>query len=78
MTRTVTVGLDDSPESRAPAERVAREARLARTPADASHDASPAVAGRRIRTSPLRAHSGHVTRAVPHHVVAPVAVVGHD
>lgn len=45
---------------------------------NASRDASLAVVGRRIRTSPLGAHIGHVTHAVVHHVVAPVAVVAHD
>ncbi|MEU8033867.1 universal stress protein [Streptomyces sp. NPDC049099] len=45
---------------------------------NASRDASLAVVGRRIRISPLGAHIGHVTHAVLHHVVAPVAVVAHD
>lgn len=45
---------------------------------NASRDASPAVVGRGIRTSPLGAHIGHVTHAVLHHVVAPVAVIAHD
>ncbi|MFF8428051.1 universal stress protein [Streptomyces sp. NPDC016566] len=45
---------------------------------NASGDASLAVVGRRIRTRPLGAHIGHVTHAVLHHVVAPVAVVAHD
>ncbi|MFF5142989.1 universal stress protein [Streptomyces sp. NPDC013157] len=44
---------------------------------DASRDASLAVVGRRIRTCPLGTHIGHVTHAVLHHVVAPVAVVAH-
>ncbi|MFI2200480.1 universal stress protein [Streptomyces sp. NPDC020192] len=44
---------------------------------NAARDASLAVVGRRIRTSPLGAHIGHVTHAVLHHVVAPVAVVAH-
>ncbi|MGW3206071.1 universal stress protein [Streptomyces sp. NPDC001135] len=44
----------------------------------ASRDASLVVVGRRIRSSPLGAHIGHVTHAVLHHVVAPVAVVAHD
>ncbi|MGW1622500.1 universal stress protein [Streptomyces sp. NPDC002172] len=44
---------------------------------NASRDASLAVVGRRIRTSPLGTHIGHVTHAVLHHVVAPVAVVAH-
>lgn len=44
---------------------------------DASRDACLAVVGRRIRTSPLGTHIGHVTHAVLHHVVAPVAVVAH-
>jgi nucleotide-binding universal stress UspA family protein len=43
----------------------------------ASHDASLAVVGRRIRTSPLGAHIGHVTHAALHHITAPVAVVAH-
>ncbi|GHE13548.1 universal stress protein [Streptomyces alanosinicus] len=43
----------------------------------AARDASLAVVGRRIRTSPFGAHVGHVTHAVLHHVVAPVAVVAH-
>ncbi|MGW2702767.1 universal stress protein [Streptomyces sp. NPDC001340] len=45
---------------------------------NASRDASLVVVGRRIRTRPLGAHIGHVTHAVLHHVVAPVAVVAHD
>ncbi|MEV6053614.1 universal stress protein [Streptomyces sp. NPDC052107] len=45
---------------------------------DASREASLVVVGRRVRTSPLGAHIGHVTHAVLHHVVAPVAVVPHD
>lgn len=45
---------------------------------NASREASLAVVGRRIRTSPPGAHIGHVTHAVLHHVVAPVAVVTHD
>ncbi|MER6086378.1 universal stress protein [Streptomyces sp. NPDC001833] len=45
---------------------------------NAARDASLAVVGRRIRTSPLGAHIGHVTHAVLHHVAAPVAVVAHD
>ncbi|ARP73860.1 universal stress protein [Streptomyces pluripotens] len=44
----------------------------------ASEDASLVVVGRRIRTSPLGAHIGHVAHAVLHHVTAPVAVVAHD
>ncbi|MEU5591823.1 universal stress protein [Streptomyces sp. NPDC020298] len=44
---------------------------------NASRDASLVVVGRRIRTSPLGAHIGHVTHAVLHHVAAPVAVVAH-
>ncbi|MGQ5637867.1 MULTISPECIES: universal stress protein [unclassified Streptomyces] len=44
---------------------------------DASREASLVVVGRRIRTSPLGTHIGHVTHAVLHHVVAPVAVVAH-
>ncbi|MFG2123986.1 universal stress protein [Streptomyces sp. NPDC048710] len=43
----------------------------------ASRDASLVVVGRRIRTSRLGAHIGHVTHAVLHHVDAPVAVVAH-
>jgi nucleotide-binding universal stress UspA family protein len=43
----------------------------------AARDASLAVVGRRVRTSHLGAHIGHVTHAVLHHVVAPVAVVPH-
>ncbi|MEV7391854.1 universal stress protein [Streptomyces sp. NPDC091215] len=45
---------------------------------NASRDASLAVVGRRIRTGPLGTHIGHVTHAVLHHVVAPVAVVAHE
>ncbi|MGW2745635.1 universal stress protein [Streptomyces sp. NPDC001450] len=45
--------------------------------AAASRDASLVVVGRRIRTSRLGAHIGHVTHAVLHHVDAPVAVVAH-
>ncbi|MGW7820518.1 universal stress protein [Streptomyces puniciscabiei] len=45
---------------------------------DASREACLVVVGRRVRTSPLGAHIGHVTHAVLHHVVAPVAVVPHD
>lgn len=45
---------------------------------NASRDASPAVVGRRIRTSPLGVRIGHVTHAALHHVAAPVAVVAHD
>jgi nucleotide-binding universal stress UspA family protein len=45
---------------------------------DASREASLVVVGRRVRTSPLGAHIGHVAHAVLHHVVAPVAVVPHD
>ncbi|AKJ15358.1 stress-inducible protein [Streptomyces incarnatus] len=44
----------------------------------ASREACLVVVGRRVRTSPLGAHIGHVTHAVLHHVVAPVAVVPHD
>ncbi|MFJ9867547.1 universal stress protein [Streptomyces sp. NPDC101165] len=44
---------------------------------NASRDASLAVVGRRIRTSHLGAHIGHVTHAALHHVTAPVAVVAH-
>ncbi|MGW2643035.1 universal stress protein [Streptomyces sp. NPDC001348] len=44
---------------------------------NASRDASLVVVGRRVRTSPLGAHIGHVTHAVLHHVAAPVAVVAH-
>ncbi|WP_225094558.1 universal stress protein [Streptomyces sp. CoH27] len=44
----------------------------------ASRDASLTVVGRRIRTNPFGAHIGHVTHAVLHHVVAPVAVVAHS
>lgn len=43
----------------------------------ASRDASLVVVGRRIRTSRVGAHIGHVTHAVLHHVTAPVAVVAH-
>ncbi|OLZ63121.1 stress-inducible protein [Streptomyces sp. IMTB 2501] len=45
---------------------------------NASRDACLAVVDRRIRTGALGAHIGHVTHAVLHHVVAPVAVVAHD
>ncbi|MFE8947339.1 universal stress protein [Streptomyces sp. NPDC007856] len=45
---------------------------------DASREACLVVVGRRVRTSPLGAHIGHVAHAVLHHVVAPVAVVPHD
>ncbi|GHE14989.1 universal stress protein [Streptomyces alanosinicus] len=44
---------------------------------EASRDASLAVVGRCVRTGTLGAHVGHVTHAVLHHVVAPVAVVPH-
>lgn len=44
---------------------------------DAARDASLAVVGRRIRTSSLGAHIGHVTHAALHHITAPVAVVAH-
>ncbi|MEU5538459.1 hypothetical protein AB0H32_35760, partial [Streptomyces sp. NPDC020362] len=44
---------------------------------NASRDASLAVVGRRIRTSSLGAHIGHVTHAALHHITAPVAVVAH-
>lgn len=44
---------------------------------DASADASLVVVGRRIRRTPLGARIGPVTRAVPHHATAPVAVVPH-
>jgi nucleotide-binding universal stress UspA family protein len=44
---------------------------------DTSREASLVVVGRRVRTSPLGAHIGHVTHAVLHHVLAPVAVVPH-
>ncbi|MFJ9346396.1 universal stress protein [Streptomyces sp. NPDC101237] len=49
----------------------------ARAVVDASHDASLAVVGRRIRTGSLGAHIGHVTHAALHHIGAPVAVVAH-
>ncbi|WP_234537518.1 universal stress protein [Streptomyces shenzhenensis] len=45
---------------------------------NASRDAALTVVGRRIRTGTLGAHIGHVTHAVLHHVLAPVAVVAHD
>ncbi|MER6573256.1 universal stress protein [Streptomyces sp. NPDC001093] len=45
---------------------------------DASREASLVVVGRRVRTSPLGIHIGHVAHAVLHHVVGPVAVVPHD
>ncbi|WP_225101703.1 universal stress protein [Streptomyces sp. CoH27] len=45
---------------------------------DAARESSLVVVGRRMRTSPLGAHIGHVAHAVLHHVVAPVAVVPHD
>ncbi|MQY36603.1 Universal stress protein [Streptomyces sp. RB17] len=45
---------------------------------DASREASLVVVGRRVRTSPLGAHIGHVAHAVLHHVAAPVAVVPHN
>ncbi|MEV5955353.1 universal stress protein [Streptomyces sp. NPDC051987] len=44
---------------------------------NASRDASLAVVGRRVRTSPLGTHIGHVAHAVLHHVAAPVAVIAH-
>ncbi|MEU8717426.1 universal stress protein [Streptomyces sp. NPDC048663] len=44
---------------------------------NASRDACLAVVGRRIRTSPLGTHIGHVTHAVLRHVAAPVAVIAH-
>ncbi|MGW2747404.1 universal stress protein [Streptomyces sp. NPDC001450] len=44
---------------------------------NSSRDASLAVVGRRIRTSHLGAHIGHVTHAALHHISAPVAVVAH-
>ncbi|WP_367325312.1 universal stress protein [Streptomyces sp. HUAS ZL42] len=44
---------------------------------DASRDASLVVVGRRIRRSPLGAHTGPVAHAVLHHATAPVAVVAH-
>ncbi|MFI8239241.1 universal stress protein [Streptomyces sp. NPDC085866] len=45
---------------------------------NSSRDASLAVVGRRIRTSHLGAHIGHVTHAALHHITAPVAVVAHS
>ncbi|MGW3151831.1 universal stress protein [Streptomyces sp. NPDC001177] len=50
---------------------------IAQVLGNASHDASLVVVGRRIRTSPLGAHIGHVTHAALHHITAPVAVVAH-
>ncbi len=50
------------------------------SPADQVIDACRAaslVVGRRIRRSPIGAHIGAVTHAVPHHATAPVAVVAH-
>ncbi len=44
----------------------------------AALDASLVVVGRRIRRSPLGAHTGPVTHAVLHHSTAPVAVVSHN
>ncbi|MFI2435904.1 universal stress protein [Streptomyces sp. NPDC018693] len=44
---------------------------------DASHEASLVVVGRRVRRSPLGAHTGPVAHAVLHHATAPVAVVSH-
>ncbi|MEH0421149.1 universal stress protein [Streptomyces sp. B21-083] len=44
---------------------------------DASRDASLLVVGRRIRRSPLGAHTGPITHAVLHHAAVPVAVVSH-
>ncbi|MER6073380.1 universal stress protein [Streptomyces sp. NPDC001817] len=44
---------------------------------DSSREASLVVVGRRVRTSPLGARIGHVTHAVLHHVLTPVAVVPH-
>ena len=43
-----------------------------------SRDASLVVVGRRIRTSPLGPHIGHVTHSALHHIAAPVAVVAHS
>ncbi|MET7380633.1 universal stress protein [Streptomyces sp. NPDC005526] len=43
----------------------------------ASRDASLVVVGRRVRRSPVGTHIGHITHAVLHHAVAPVAVVAH-
>lgn len=45
--------------------------------AEASHEASLVVVGRRIRPSPLGVHIGAVAHAVLHRVSAPVAVVAH-
>ncbi|MET9730553.1 universal stress protein [Streptomyces sp. NPDC006458] len=44
---------------------------------DVSREASLIVVGRRLRRHPFGAHIGHVTHAVLHHAVAPVAVVPH-
>jgi nucleotide-binding universal stress UspA family protein len=44
---------------------------------NAAHDASLVVVGRRIRTSSLGAHIGHVAHAALHHITTPVAVVAH-
>ncbi|GAB2809148.1 universal stress protein [Streptomyces daliensis] len=44
----------------------------------ASADASLVVVGRRVRSSPLGAHTGSVAHAVIHHATAPVAVVPHE
>ncbi|WP_267243414.1 universal stress protein [Streptomyces sp. PR69] len=44
----------------------------------AADNADLVIVGRRIRSSPLGAHIGHVAHAVIHHCVAPVAVVAHD
>ncbi|MFR9798178.1 universal stress protein [Streptomyces sp. MS06] len=46
--------------------------------AEASHDASLVVVGRRVRRSTVGVHIGPVTHAVLHHSTAPVAVVAHD
>ncbi|TVZ79395.1 universal stress protein [Streptomyces sp. BK340] len=56
---------------------VSRTGHAAPVLVDASRDASLVVVGRRIRTSRLGAHIGHVTHAVLHHADAPVAVVAH-
>jgi nucleotide-binding universal stress UspA family protein len=54
-----------------------RPARAADLLLDASRDASLIVVGRRIRRSPLGAHTGPITHAVLHHCTVPVAVVSH-
>ncbi|MEV5986645.1 universal stress protein [Streptomyces sp. NPDC052051] len=46
--------------------------------ADASHDASLVVVGRRRRPAPVGPHIGPVTHAVLRHAVAPVVVVPHE